>query len=107
MCVGIPMRVLESQGWSARCAGRHGHGTIDLALVGPVPAGTWVLTFMGYAKAVLDADEAARIEDALEAVDRALRGESIDHLFADLIGREPELPAHLRAARDSSAELEQ
>lgn len=96
MCVGIPMRVVEPRGRRAVCAGRHGHGTIDLALVGAQPAGGWVLTTQGYATAVLDAAEAARIDDALEAVGRALRGDSIDHLFADLTGREPELPPHLR-----------
>jgi len=106
MCVGIPMKVLEPRGRSARCAGRHGSGLIDLSLVGPQPAGTWVLTFMGYAKAVLDAEEAARTEDALEAVDRALRGESFDHLFADLIGREPELPKHLRDEATGGSKIE-
>ena len=96
MCVGIPMRVVESRGRSARCAGRHGAGEIDLALVGPQPEGAWVLTTMSYATATLDAGEAARIEDALEAVGLALQGQSVDHLFADLVGREPELPPHLR-----------
>ena len=37
------------------------------------------------------------IADALDGLAASLRGESFDHLFADLIGRTPELPPHLRA----------
>ena len=45
---------------------------------------------------VLDDLEAQQIDDALSALEAALRGESVDHLFADLVDREPELPEFLR-----------
>lgn len=90
MCVGIPFRVVEAGFGFARAAGRTGETTIDMRLVGDQPPGTWVLTFLGAAREVLDAADAQRINDALEAVGRAMAGETeIDHLFADLIAREP------------------
>lgn len=99
MCIGIPMEVLEAGVEFARCRRRDGReDPIDMRLVGPQPVGQWVLTFMGAARSLLDADEAARVDDALVALEAALRGDSIDHLFADLIDREPQLPPHLRAA---------
>lgn len=96
MCVGVPMRVVEPTGRYALCDGREGRLRIDMILVGDQPAGTWVLTFRGAAQAVLDADEAGRVDQALDALELALRGEPVDHLFPDLVGREPELPEHLR-----------
>ena len=59
--------------------------------------GTWVLVFLDAAREVLSARDAARIGDALKALALIGRGETdVDHLFADLIGREPELPEHLK-----------
>jgi hydrogenase expression/formation protein HypC len=46
---------------------------------------------------VLDAEEAEAIDRALEGVAAALDGRAFEHLFQDLIDREPTLPAHLRA----------
>ena len=43
-----------------------------------------------------DAHEARLIEDALDGLAAAVEGRDFDALFADLVGREPELPAHLR-----------
>jgi hydrogenase expression/formation protein HypC len=45
----------------------------------------------------LDALEARQIADALLAVTAAASGQPFEHLLADLIEREPELPAHLRS----------
>jgi hydrogenase assembly chaperone HypC/HupF len=101
MCIGVPMRVTDllGDGMAALCRSRGGATeTIDLSLTGPVPVGTWLLTFIGAARSVLTAQEAAQVADALEALDIALAGGSVDHLFADLIDREPQLPAHLRPA---------
>jgi hydrogenase expression/formation protein HypC len=45
---------------------------------------------------VLTAENAARINAALQALDMAMQGETgIDHLFSDLIDREPTLPDFL------------
>lgn len=98
MCIGIPMVVVEQQGDWALCQRRDGGATasIDMRLIGGQPPGTWVLTFMDAARSVLDAAEAQQVDNALDALEMALRGENVDHLFADLVDREPELPAHLR-----------
>jgi hydrogenase expression/formation protein HypC len=59
-----------------------------------------VLTFQGTALRVLDADEAALTNDALDALSAVLAGGTdVKAHFADLVDREPELPAHLRGNR--------
>lgn len=101
MCLGIPMQVVAVEGVAARCRGRQGVVDIDVALVAPVAAGDWLLTFLGAARSRLEADEAASIDRALDALEAIQGGQSVDvsHYFADLVGREPELPAHLRGPR--------
>jgi hydrogenase expression/formation protein HypC len=97
MCIGIPMRILAVEGIYARCAGQNGERQIDLALVGEQPPGTWVLTFLDSARRILTPKEAADIETALAGLEAALAGATdLDAYFADLIGRTPELPAHLK-----------
>jgi hydrogenase expression/formation protein HypC len=98
MCLGIPMQVVAVDGSSATCRGRSGTQNIDIALISPVAPGEWLLTFLGAARGRLDADEAVRIDRALDALEAIGRGEAIDvaTFFADLVDREPELPAHLR-----------
>ena len=49
---------------------------------------------------VLSADEARETNAALDALAAVLAGESeVDAHFADLVDREPQLPAHLREPR--------
>jgi hydrogenase expression/formation protein HypC len=98
MCVGIPMQVVAVDGNVAMCDGRMGSQTIDVALIGVVVPGEWLLTFLGAARGRLDAQDAARIDRALDALAAIERGEPIDvgTFFADLVEREPELPEHLR-----------
>ena len=67
-----------------------------MMLVGAVPVGTQVLVHVDSAVRVLDADEARQIDDALDGVAAALAGQPFEHLFADLIDREPALPDFLR-----------
>jgi hydrogenase expression/formation protein HypC len=99
MCLGIPMQVVERADREAWCEGRDGRRLVDLALVGPQPAGTWLLTFLGAAREVLSAESAGQIDRALDALAGALAGDAaaVEAGFADLIGREPTLPAHLTA----------
>lgn len=98
MCIGIPMQVIEPRGESALCLYRGETSLIDMMLVGEQPAGTWLLVFLDTAREVIDAEKARQISDALEAMRLAMRGETaIDHLFADLVDREPELPEYLRS----------
>ncbi|OHV80082.1 HypC/HybG/HupF family hydrogenase formation chaperone [Ensifer sp. LCM 4579] len=96
MCIGIPMRVVAGSDVTAQCERRSATSTISLMLVGPQPAGTWLLTHLGSAIRVLKAEEARAIDDALAGLAEAVEGREFECLFADLISREPELPSHLR-----------
>jgi hydrogenase expression/formation protein HypC len=104
MCVGIPMQVVEPAGASAWCVGRLDRQLIDLSLVGPQPAGTWLLTFLGAAREVLTEEAARRIDRALDTLAAVMAGDAsgIEAGFADLIGREPQLPPHLVPAKARS-----
>jgi hydrogenase expression/formation protein HypC len=104
MCIGFPMRVVAGDDFTATCERRGESERVSLLLIGPQPAGAMVLVHNGTAVRVLGAEEAQRIDDALDGVAAALDGRAFDHLFADLIAREPELPAHLRPA-DASTDV--
>ena len=91
MCIGIPMQVIEGGEFVARCEGRGETADLNMLLVGPQAPGTWVLNFLGSAREVLSAEEARRINDALDALEAVMRGDpdvDIDAHFADLTGRE-------------------
>ena len=96
MCVGVPMQIAGTDAGMAICEGRGRRERIDLALVGRNRRGTWVLAHQGSAMRALT--PTSRADDAaLDALDAALAGESnVDAYFADLVGREPTLPAHLK-----------
>lgn len=101
MCIGVPMRVIESHPGFALCTPADANNTtpqrIDTLLLGDQPVGAWVLTFLGAARETLSEERAAQINDALLALNMTMAGETdIDHLFADLVDREPRLPAFLR-----------
>lgn len=96
MCVGVPVQVTRADGHVGYGVSRHGAESVDLSLVGARAAGDWVLSYLGTAVRVLDAEEARQINDALHAVALAQRGEAFEHLFADLIEATPSLPDHLR-----------
>ncbi|MCG7973281.1 MAG: HypC/HybG/HupF family hydrogenase formation chaperone [Candidatus Thiodiazotropha taylori] len=94
MCIGIPMQVVSTEGTTALCQGMGESRTVDTLLVGDQPVGSWLLVFLNSAREVLSEQRAEQISQAL---DLALSGESeVDHLFADLVDRTPELPEHLR-----------
>jgi hydrogenase expression/formation protein HypC len=103
MCMAIPMQVIRMEGLMAICQGRAGPEPIDTLLTGPLEPGQWVLCFLGAAREVVDAAQAARVGDALSALQAILAGAGdvaglIDSHFADLVEREPQLPEHLRPA---------
>lgn len=99
MCVGVPMQVIESSHGTALCRARDGDHRVDISLVGAVEPGSWLMVFLSAAREIISEDVARQTSDALEALEMAMRGETdFDHLFADLLNREPELPKHLRAA---------
>ncbi|PHS70716.1 MAG: HypC/HybG/HupF family hydrogenase formation chaperone [Methylophaga sp.] len=98
MCIGAPMQVIEMRGTHALCEADGKQELIDMILVGEQMAGTWILNFLGAAREVLTAENAQNIRQALTAMSDIMQGENhIDHLFADLIDREPALPPHLQA----------
>ena len=104
MCIGIPMQVIEMKDTHAICAANGKQELIDMILVGEQATGTWILNFLGAAREVLTDENAQNIQQALTAMtDIMAGGDQIDHLFADLINREPELPPHLQA--EVSAQL--
>lgn len=98
MCIGIPMQVVAMEGETAAwCDDRGRRALLDMLIVGPQPAGTWVLGFQGAARQLMSPEEAAQTLVALEALAAALAGDTdVDRFFPDLAGREPELPEHLR-----------
>lgn len=96
MCLGIPMQVVEVREGMAVCEGMGERREINMQLVGDQPAGTWVLTFLDAAREILSEEDAASISDAVMAVNLVMQGETdVDHLFADLIDREPPRPPSL------------
>ena len=96
MCLGTPMQIKECHEYTAVCTHQGNTSTVDITLVGTQPAGTWLLVFLGGARQVLSEQEARDISKALEAINAVMSGSSdIDHLFADLVDREPQLPEHL------------
>ena len=97
MCIGLPMRVVETGSGSALCERRGERTRLDTLLVGDVARGDWLLAFQGSAVRVLTAAEAAETDAALDALEAVLAGaDDVSRHFADLVDREPELPAHLR-----------
>lgn len=101
MCVGIPLQVLRMDGVFAICADRAGSThRIDTLLVGPQPSGAWLMSFLGAAREVIDADKAERLGAALDALSSLMAGRPVDldAAFADLVDREPPLPEFLRGS---------
>lgn len=99
MCIGVPMQLVSGELGYALGEGRGQREALDLALVGSQPNGTWVLAFRGAAVRVLSADEARQTNAALDALEAVLAGEGdVDVHFADLVGRAPALPEHLKGS---------
>ena len=109
MCIGIPMQIIRSEGHRALC--RHGEerrgeeqSWVDMSLVGEQPADSWVLVFLEAARETLTPERAVQMLDALTAMQAVMAGDSadLDTLFADLVDREPQLPAHLQTQPSQS-----
>ena len=97
MCIGIPMQVVEAHASHSVCRNPDGLLIeIDTLLVGQQQPGNWLLTFLNAAREVLSPESAEQILNALSGLQSALAGENFEHLFADLINREPELPDFLK-----------
>ena len=97
MCIGIPMQVIESGDHHALCRDGSQRVQVDTTLVGRPSPGSWLLVFLGAAREQLDEATALAMRDAVHAVSQIMAGETqVDHLFDDLIEREPQAPEHLQ-----------
>ena len=100
MCLGIPLQVqVVNTDGSAGCS-PHGEPqalrAVNTGLLDRQPArGDWLLVHVNVAIRALDAIEARQIDNALRAVTAAAHGLPFEHLIADLVDREPQLPDHL------------
>ena len=97
MCIGIPMKVCSVEGTFALCEGRGEVRRLDTLLVGKVQIGDWVLAHLDWAREILDEDRAFMVNEALDALEVAMRGGDVSALFPDL--GEPQLPEFLRGNR--------
>lgn len=98
MCIGLPMRVIESEEFYALCERRGEVRRIDTRLVGAQPAGSWLLVFLDAAREVLSPERALEVDEALQVLELTMAGGELPAgLFDDLLNREPQLPEHLRA----------
>ncbi|GGB78727.1 hydrogenase [Marinobacterium zhoushanense] len=98
MCIGIPMQVRVVEGERALCTSGDEQHWIDIRLIEmPVPD-DWLLVFLEAAREKISAERARQVAQALQALDAGARGDiaAIDALFADLVGRTPQLPPHLQ-----------
>ncbi|AUC54511.1 hydrogenase [Sagittula sp. P11] len=98
MCVGVPMEILSVDGISAMASGAEGIEVIDLSLTPDATVGCHVLTFLGAAREIITADEAAKIASALAGLRSLMNGGALGDAFADLEDTGPRLPPHLQAA---------
>lgn len=97
MCIGIPMQVFDADEFQAICDDDGQSHIVDISLIGTTAPGDWLLVFLGSAREVLDEQNAIDMRNAVGAIQQVMAGDNrIEHLFADLIGREPQLPAHLK-----------
>jgi len=100
MCIAIPMQVLRRQDMFAWCHGRGQQRHVNLALVGEVSEGSWVLVHLDTAREVIAPERVEEINLALDAVEQAMTGEFEAGLFDDLFNREPQLPEFLRLSTE-------
>jgi hydrogenase expression/formation protein HypC len=103
MCLGVPLQVQSVPSWGVALCGPAENGGdqrwVETSLLEQAPRpGDWLLVHVNIAIRAIEALEAGQISDALLAVTRAATGDSFEYLLADLIDREPQLPAHLRPA---------
>lgn len=102
MCIAIPMQVVRRQDMFAWCHGRGQQRQVNLALVGEVSEGGWVLVHLDIAREVIAPERVDEINRALDAVEQAMNGEFEAGLFDDLLDCEPQLPEFLRTTAQQS-----
>ena len=71
MCLGLPMRVVSGNEYSAVVERGDERRTVSMMLVGEVPVGAAVLVHINSAVRLLDEEEAADLESAIAGLERA------------------------------------
>jgi len=87
MCIGVPVQIVEMQDLMAVCKGRNGEEVVNMMLIGPQPEGTWILNFLGSGREVLSADEAEKINSALDGLTEIMNGNQdidVDKYFPEI-----------------------
>lgn len=96
MCLGVPMEVAAVSPYQAICEADGERVTVNTALIDDgLRQGDWLLVHQNRAIRILTPEDAVTITNALRAVAAVARGEPFEQYFADLIGHEPQHPAHL------------
>ncbi len=72
MCLGIPMRVIESDGFTALCERRGERRRVNVMLMEEAPVGASVLVHVNNAVRLLDEEEASLINEALDELASAV-----------------------------------
>lgn len=101
MCIGEPAHLFSCQGIAGTALIAGCEVLIDLSLTPDAKPGDWLLCFLGAARRVIDAEEAAAITAALAGLRQVLSGKALGTAFADLEARPPQLPPHLQAALEA------
>ena len=87
MCVATPVQVMQSHEVMSVCRGRNGIEDVNMLLVGQQPVGTWVLSFLGWAREVMDEQQAREIDLALDGLQKIMDGADaidVEHHFPGL-----------------------
>jgi len=86
MCVGTPVKIIQSGEFVSLCHGRNGKEKVNMMLIGAQPEGTWVLNFLGSAREVLSEREALKIDKALDGLSAIMSGHDVEvkDYFPDL-----------------------
>ena len=74
MCLGTPVQVVQSGEVMSLCRGRNGDEDVNMLLIGQQPVGTWVLSFLGWAREILDEQQAMEINLALDGLQEIMDG---------------------------------
>ncbi len=72
MCLGVPMRIIESDGFTALCERAGERRRVNVMLLDEAPAGAFVLVHVNNAVRLLDEEEAGLIDEALDELVSAL-----------------------------------
>ncbi len=75
MCIGIPMRVVETRPGHALVQGRGEVRLVNTALVDEPAAGDWLLVFLDAARETITPERAAEVDATLDLLDAAMAGQ--------------------------------